>query len=393
MHTQSKVKQLMLALGLLVGLMSPQVAAQCEASYWPIYAGGAKGDEDVRCFVFDPIEQILVVGGVTTSEDFSPAPGGHGYLFGLDLQGNWKWGVFFYNVSYAVSAIDGCQLASDGSSLAVQGMGNGQPLLMDINTRNGTFNRFISLDYIHATKDVVPEYKTYGAIYYDKRDYRDFQPYFYGAFIKDNAMFMLRVADGGNLNVDWNYQFQDYTASEVASNALLNKKEPDFILADPKEAGAMYMIGRYRGKGSVLRFNKRDGTLRWHAQFEQMSRIHAVSQNDGDNDLFICGDYQPNEATDAETIDSKIVFKAVFARMFNDGDVSWIITSTGKNPSYDGTNIQDQDKCMGISYYKEKDQVAVVIQGKMTEVRPPSKGDFFDTILVLLNQGGETESV
>jgi len=171
------------------------------------------------------------------------------------------------------------------------GLGNSQPLLMDINTKNGTFNRFISLDYIHATKDVVPTYQTYGAIYYDKRDYRDYQPYFYASFIKDNEMFMLRVADGGNLNVDWNYNFQDYTATEVASNALLNLKEPDFFLPDPTSSNSMYMIGRYRGLGSVLKFNKRDGSIRWHAQFEKMSHIHAVSQAAGDNDLFICGDY------------------------------------------------------------------------------------------------------
>ena len=35
----------------------------------------------------------------------------------------------------------------------------------------------------------------------------------------------------------------------------------------------------------------------------------------------------------------------------------------------------------------------MVIQGKMTEVRPSYKGDFTDTILVLLSEGGETEKV
>ena len=48
---------------------------------------------------------------------------------------------------------------------------------------------------------------------------------------------------------------------------------------------------------------------------------------------------------------------------------------------------------MGIAYYKEKELVAVVIQGKMTEIRPSYKGDFFDTILVLLNESGDTEKV
>ena len=124
----------------------------------------------MRCFVFDPIENLILVGGVTTSEDFAPAPNDHGYLYALDLDANWKWGYFFYNVSYAVSQIDGCQLSSDGSSLAMMGIGNSQPLLMDIKTADGTFNKFISLDYMFASADVVPTYVTSGAIYYDKYD-------------------------------------------------------------------------------------------------------------------------------------------------------------------------------------------------------------------------------
>ena len=78
----------------------------------------------MRCFVYDPVNQLIIVGGVTNSEDFAPAPNDHGYLFALDLYGNWKWGSFFYNVSYAVSEIDGCSLSSDGSSLSLTGLGN-----------------------------------------------------------------------------------------------------------------------------------------------------------------------------------------------------------------------------------------------------------------------------
>ena len=95
-------------------------------------------------------------------------------MFALDLQGNWMWGNFFYNVSYSVSQIDGCQLSSDGSSISVMGIGNAQPLMMDLNTKDGSFNRFISLEYILTSDTVVPTYETFGAIYYDKRDFRDY---------------------------------------------------------------------------------------------------------------------------------------------------------------------------------------------------------------------------
>jgi len=82
-------------------------------------------------------------------------------------------------------------------------------------------------------------------------------------------MFMLRVRDeSGVVSIDWNQRFTDFTTAEIAVNPLLNEKEPHFIVADPKQQSVLYLIGRYRGKGSVIRFNKRDGSIRWHAQFD-----------------------------------------------------------------------------------------------------------------------------
>lgn len=106
------------------------------ADIWPVYAGGSQ-DESVNCFAFDQRNQVVIVGGNTSSPDFAPAASDHGYLVGLDLDGNWLWGNFFYNVSYAVSAISGCQMSSDSNYLAVLGMGNSQPVVMTINTTTG----------------------------------------------------------------------------------------------------------------------------------------------------------------------------------------------------------------------------------------------------------------
>ena len=92
----------------------------------------------------------------------------------------------------------------------------------------------------------------------------------------------------------------------------------------------------------MIRFNKRDGSVRWHAQYEQMSRIHSYSQAAGDDDLFLCGDYQPNELSlDTEPYGDNVNYQAVFARMKDDGDVSWIITATGVHPLYDGTTYEN----------------------------------------------------
>ena len=157
-------------------------------------------------------------------------------------------------------------------------------------------------------------------------------------------MFMLRVSDLGNSTVDWNVQFTDYSASEVTINPSLNKKEPTFILEDPKQNSVLYLVGRYRGKGSVIRFNKRDGSVRWHAQYEKITRINSIFSPKEGNDLFICGEFQPNEAKDAEKVledASNVKYQSVMARMKDDGDVSWVISASGKHPNFDGTTYVD----------------------------------------------------
>ena len=80
--------------------------------------------------------------------------------------------------------------------------------------------------------------------------------------------------------------------------------------------------------------------------------------------------------------------------MQDDGEVEYVSTISGKNPVYNGDTIEDQDKCVGISYNPTTKNIAVVIQGKMTEVRDPSyQGDHFDTILLLISEKPENSKV
>ena len=48
---------------------------------------------------------------------------------------------------------------------------------------------------------------------------------------------------------------------------------------------------------------------------------------------------------------------------------------------------------MAISYFKDLNQVAAIIQGKMSEVRPAYKNDFYDTILILMDDGGSMKKI
>ena len=96
--TNNKTKHLVLILTSLLIYMCPSAVAMCENSQWPIYAGGTTGSEDVRCFVYDPTNQLVIVGGITNSKkDFAPDEESIGYLFALDLEANWMWGNYFYN--------------------------------------------------------------------------------------------------------------------------------------------------------------------------------------------------------------------------------------------------------------------------------------------------------
>lgn len=134
--------------------------------------------------------------------------------------------------------------------------------------------------------------------------------------------------------------------------------EPSFIVSDPNDASNLSMIGRYNGKGSIIRFNKRDGQIDWVSQFEQMSSIQAVSQSDS-GDTYLCGHHQPDDATTTGVAS----YHAVIARIFNEGQVDWIISASGEHPLAEtGTSSAvSQDKCVGISYDRGSEQIAVVI--------------------------------
>ena len=159
-----QIKTLLLIVLALAGFSK----ADCSKDAFPIYAGGSS-NEYVNCFIYDEATELLIVGGNTTSEDFAPAANDHGFMYALDLDGNWAWGKFFYNVSYAVSTISGCQLSSDGSSLTVFGQGNGAPVIMDVNTVDGTINKFLTIEHFR-THAVYPYYTTESGVYNDKVD-------------------------------------------------------------------------------------------------------------------------------------------------------------------------------------------------------------------------------
>lgn len=131
--------------------------AGCQYNLFPTYMGGSS-NEKVGCFLWDAKNELFIIGGNTTSEDFAPAQNNHGFLVALDIDANWKWGKFFYNVSFAVSDITGCKMSSDGKSMIAMGQGNSLPLFMELDTSDGTITNFVSVQWHEANDTNVPVY-------------------------------------------------------------------------------------------------------------------------------------------------------------------------------------------------------------------------------------------
>ena len=135
----------------------------------------------------DPVNDLIIVAGNSTSEDFAPAANNHAFAYALDMDGNWIWGKFFYNVSFAVSTISGCQI-DDDNNLVMLGLGDQMPVIMRLNPADGKVRSFMSLDKVGATDTDVPWYTTFGGIYHDTNDWLTGKKYYYTSFIMQDYL-------------------------------------------------------------------------------------------------------------------------------------------------------------------------------------------------------------
>ena len=73
---------------------------------FPVENGG-KAKEAPRCMTIDEDKELIISGGVTTSEQYgklldlhlelngTQVINGMGFVYALDMKGNWKWGKYF----------------------------------------------------------------------------------------------------------------------------------------------------------------------------------------------------------------------------------------------------------------------------------------------------------
>lgn len=77
------------------------------------------------------------------------------------------WGNFFYNVSYAVSSVDGIKMSSKNNYVTVFGQANAKPVVMTLSKTDGSIRTFFTLDLI-SPSTTTPTYLTYNAFYVDE---------------------------------------------------------------------------------------------------------------------------------------------------------------------------------------------------------------------------------
>ena len=71
--------------------------------------------------MYDPTTELIIVGGTTRSSDFGPANSAYGFLFAVDLQGDWVWGNYFQNFTSGVREVTACDLSTNGAEIVVMG--------------------------------------------------------------------------------------------------------------------------------------------------------------------------------------------------------------------------------------------------------------------------------
>lgn len=135
-YPNKKKELLMLGLAFLATTTSALNSTSCLYKKFPIFAGGSK-DEEVRALEVDPDTNYIYVGGRTESSNFAPAENPHGYVYAVSKDGDWMWGQFFYNVSYAVSQIDGIIMSQNATYINCLGQANNKPIIMNLNKQKG----------------------------------------------------------------------------------------------------------------------------------------------------------------------------------------------------------------------------------------------------------------
>ena len=123
---------------LFILLQASAQSLPCGNDLWPVYAGSTSQIDRTTCIAYDKLNELLIIGG--TAEDQTPNSNYEqtGFLYALDLLGNWKWGGNIFYIDQHVNEVHRCNMNSDNTALSVFGVSNGQPIIIEMETASAT---------------------------------------------------------------------------------------------------------------------------------------------------------------------------------------------------------------------------------------------------------------
>lgn len=238
---------------LLATSVSAMNNSACSYKMFPIFAGGSK-TEEVRAVEVDPISQYIFVGGKTDSSNFAPAENPHGYVYAVNSNGDWMWGQFFYNVSYAVSQIDGIMMSQNNTVVNCFGQANNKPIIMNLNKAKGQIQKFFTIDPMEPRKPTV--YQTYQGLHFEEKNSEDGQAYYYLTF--QMAIDLERVVHvmkfDSNLKLIWHFGRIGLGANNLAvtPQPVAAKDDiPRLLVMDSSNQREFYLMGKFRSSTTV----------------------------------------------------------------------------------------------------------------------------------------------
>ena len=151
------------------------------------------------------------------------------------------------------------------------------------------------------------------------------------------------------------------------------------IFTVPYDDHSFFLAGRYRGTGSVMKFDKKNAQLRFFTQLEGLTHVTAIATTIDKREeyFFGCGydDYEERDKTKREN-------DAWIFRIEDDGEVRWSIRMAGKKPTM---RSKGSDLCNGLHYNDATHSLAALVHTKSKQWRlGPKIDDFHDAILVII---------
>jgi len=314
------------------------------------------------------------------------------------MEGNWKWGKFYYNVSYAVSTISGCSMDGNGNLVAFA-IGDSKPILLEIDTKDGTVSKFISFDRKSGGDKSMPLFHSFNAIYHDTNDVDDGLAYYYISFFQDDSLQIVRVKRETK-EIVWNYQYKYVTTDDKLK--YLMTFTPAMLHQDPADRSRMYLLGRFADRASVIKFSKNSMNIDWKLQIgsaelkaaglaqeyplSDMNEIYSFVQPPRSNKIFACGFKYIDQLTNP---DARLA--SVF-KMDDQGDVSYVYVFGNRAKTSKGKDI-----CRAIDYDPDNREIVMMLEVTTPELRP----DYYlysrysaknkDILIVTMNDDGRLQ--